>query len=188
MLTSGSGQVRQRIIRAEKYRRSGERMDTVDSATRSRMMAAVRSKNTVAEVELRRCLFHLGYRYRLHVRGLPGTPDIVFPKYRAIVFLNGCFWHNHDCRFGALPTTRRRWWRKKLEGNRKHDSAVIASLLAQQWRALVIWECSFRRTGNKRAASLNSIADRVSGFLRSRRRMAVISGPVPRTQIRPAGA
>lgn len=77
------------------------------------MMAAIRSKDTNPELSLRRCLFGLGYRYRLHQRGLPGKPDMVFPKYGAVVFINGCFWHYHECKDVKMPATRREWWRWK---------------------------------------------------------------------------
>ena len=162
-------------------------MDTVDKATRSRMMSAVRSKNTTAEVELRRRLFRLGYRYRLHQRGLPGKPDMVFPKYRAVVFVNGCFWHNHDCRFGILPATRRQWWRKKLEGNRKRDTTVMDALHGQGWRTLVVWECSIRQKAGDRTTSLQDATARISRFLCSKQDKVVISGPRIRVKIRRSG-
>lgn len=150
-------------------------MDTVDKAMRSRMMAAIRSEDTKPEVVLRRCLFRLGYRYRLHQRALPGKPDIVFPKYQAVVFVNGCFWHNHECQHVKMPATRRRWWRKKLEWNRKRDVAALKVLHGMGWRTLVVWECSIRRKKDPDAA-IRKVADRVSRFLRSERKMAVISG------------
>ncbi|MCX5645953.1 MAG: DNA mismatch endonuclease Vsr [Phycisphaerae bacterium] len=163
-------------------------MDTVDRATRSRMMAAVRSKNTAAEVEIRRRIFRLGFRYRLHGRGLPGKPDMVFPKHRAVVFVNGCFWHNHDCRFGALPATRRKWWTTKLEGNRKRDVGVLSQLHRAGWRTMVVWECSYRTAGADRANALDAIAGRVGRFLKSGKTHAVISGSRMKTaRVRHAG-
>jgi DNA mismatch endonuclease (patch repair protein) len=139
------------------------------------MMAAIRSEDTTPEVALRRCLFWLGYRYRLHQRGLPGKPDMVFPKYRAVGFVNGCFWHHHECRDVKMPATRRAWWQKKLGGNRKRDVAALKALHEMGWRTLVVWECSIRRKRDPDAA-IRKVADRVSRFLRSKRKMAVISG------------
>lgn len=150
-------------------------MDTVDKETRSRMMAAVRSKDTRQEVALRRSLFRLGYRYRLHQKGLPGKPDMVFPKYRAVVFVNGCFWHYHECRDVKMPATRRAWWRRKLEGNRRRDEAALKALHDMGWRTLVVWECSIRRKKDPDEA-IRKVADCVSRFLRSKRKAAVISG------------
>ena len=150
-------------------------MDAVDRTTRSRMMAAIRSKDTGPEVALRRSLFRFGYRYRLHHRDLLGKPDMVFPKYRAVVFVNGCFWHHHECRDVKIPATRRAWWRKKLKGNRKRDGAVLKALQDMGWRTLVVWECSIRRKKDPDAA-VRRAADRVCRFLRSKRKTAVISG------------
>ncbi len=141
--------------------------DTVNKATRSRMMSSVRAKNTKLELEVRRRLFTMGFRYRLHEKNLPGTPDMVFPKYRAVLFVNGCFWHHHGCHLSTLPHTRRSWWKKKLEGNRKRDSEVISNLKALGWRVLVIWECGFRKQKTNRADALNRIAKRAGNFLKS---------------------
>ncbi|HMP90813.1 MAG TPA: very short patch repair endonuclease [Kiritimatiellia bacterium] len=150
-------------------------MDTVDRKTRSRMMAAIRSKDTTPERALRRCIFSMGYRYRLHQRDLPGRPDMVFRKHRAVVFVNGCFWHHHECRDVKMPATRRTWWRRKLEGNRKRDQAVLRALHEQGWRTLVVWECSIRRHKGPDAV-IRKVSDRISRFLQSRRKTAVISG------------
>lgn len=150
-------------------------MDVVDKKTRSQMMAAIRSKDTNPELALRRCLFRLGYRYRIHQRGLPGKPDIVLPMFQAVIFVNGCFWHHHECRDVKLPATRRAWWRKKLEGNRMRDAAALNALHDIGWRTLVVWECSIRRKRDPDAA-IHKVADRIARFLRSKRRMAVISG------------
>lgn len=150
-------------------------MDTVDKVTRSRMMAAIRSKDTKPEIALRRCLFGLGYRYRLHQRDLPGKPDMVFQKYRAAVFVNGCFWHHHECRDVKMPVARRTWWRKKLEGNRNRDVAALKNLHDMEWRTCVVWECSIRRKKEPDAA-IRKVAGHISRFLRSKSKAAVISG------------
>ena len=153
------------------------KMDVVNTTTRSRMMAAVRSKDTAPELDIRRCLFRLGFRYRLHSGRLPGKPDMVFPKYRAAVFVNGCFWHNHNCSFGRLPATRRLWWKRKLEGNRKRDANVLSSLHRAGWRTLVVWECSVRAARGPRSAALDAVAGKTARFLRSNRPSAVFAGP-----------
>ena len=137
-------------------------------------MAAIRSKNTKQEVALRLYLFKLGYRYRLHHRILPGKPDIVFPKYQAVVFVNGCFWHHHECRDVRLPATRSAWWRKKLEGNRRRDMATLKALWDMGWRTVVVWECSIRRKKDPDVA-VGKVADRISKFLISNRKRAIIS-------------
>ena len=151
-------------------------MDTVSREARSRMMAAVRSKNTAVEFSIRRQLFARGFRYRLHPRELPGRPDMIFPKYHAVIFINGCFWHNHDCRFPRLPATRRAWWKKKLEGNRKRDAVVLSALSEMDWRTLVIWECSFRVPTAHRPAALEVVTRRATRFLLSNQRNLEIRG------------
>lgn len=150
-------------------------MDTVNKATRSRMMAAIRSRDTKPEVVLRRSLFRLGHRYRLYPRTMPGKPDMIFPKCRAVVFVNGCFWHHHECCDVKIPATRRAWWRKKLERNRKRDSAALKALHDMGWRTCVVWECSIRRKKNP-ATAIRKVTACVSRFLRSKRKTAVISG------------
>lgn len=106
-------------------------MDKVDPATRSRMMASVRSKNTAPELVVRRLAHRLGFRFRLHRRGLPGTPDMVFPKYRVAVQVHGCFWHGHEgCRHAARPRSNAGFWNEKIESNRARDIRDTAALEA----------------------------------------------------------
>jgi len=131
------------------------------------MMSSVRAKNTKLELEVRRRLFAMGFRYRLHGKNLPGTPDMVFPKYRAVLFVHGCFWHHHGCHLSTLPNTRRSWWKEKLEGNRKRDSEVASELKDLGWRILAIWECGFRKPKTDRAEALDRIAERAGSFLKS---------------------
>ena len=144
-------------------------MDTVSKEIRSRMMSAVRGKNTRVELEVRRRLFAMGFRFRLHAKGLPGKPDLVFPKHAAAVFVHGCFWHMHGCHLSQLPATRRAWWRRKLYRNRLHDREVLQALRRLGWRTLVVWECGFRRPGIVRSAALDGIARQAGKFLLSRR-------------------
>jgi DNA mismatch endonuclease Vsr len=108
-------------------------------------MAAIRSKGTKPEMAIRSIAHRLGYRFRLHRRDLPGKPDLVFPARRKVVFVNGCFWHQHSrCRFAARPATRPEFWAAKLDGNRERDRRVRRALRNAGWEVLVIWECQLR--------------------------------------------
>lgn len=120
--------------------------DVVDSATRSRMMSGIRSKNTTPELFLRKGLHSLGFRYRLHVKGLPGKPDMVFPQHGALIEIYGCFWHNHECRYYKLPATNTHIWKNKIEGNRARDQRNLRELLEAGWHCLVVWECAIRKS------------------------------------------
>ena len=112
------------------------------------MMAGIKSKNTKPELALRHALHAKGLRYRLHSKSVPGKPDIVFPRYRAAVFVNGCFWHGHDCKYFKLPATRTEFWEKKIKGNRARDTIVTKRLKEEGWHQLTVWECSLRGKGN----------------------------------------
>ncbi len=118
--------------------------DTVNPTERSRIMAAVKSKGTTPEMAVRRLVHSLGFRYRLHVRELPGTPDIVLPRHRKIIEVRGCFWHMHTCGRCRIPATRREWWTTKLKRNRQRDRRTRRQLKRLQWDVLVIWECQTR--------------------------------------------
>jgi DNA mismatch endonuclease (patch repair protein) len=108
------------------------------------MMAGIRSKNTKPEMVVRRFLHGQGYRYRLHRKDLPGTPDLVLPKYQAVIFVHGCFWHGHDCRYYRLPKTRTAFWAEKIAGNRSRDEKNQRLLEAEGWRVIVVRECEIR--------------------------------------------
>ncbi|WP_087086438.1 very short patch repair endonuclease [Caballeronia catudaia] len=117
-------------------------MDTVDQATRSRIMARVRSKNSSPEMVVRRLVHSAGYRFRLHRRDLPGTPDLVFPGRNKVIFVHGCFWHRHEgCALARIPKTRVDFWTAKLDANRERDERSISALRALGWEVLVLWEC-----------------------------------------------
>ncbi|MBN8462800.1 MAG: DNA mismatch endonuclease Vsr [Dechloromonas sp.] len=120
-------------------------MDIVDQATRSRMMSGIRGRDTSPELCVRRLLHSLGFRYRLHDRSLPGTPDIVLPKFRTIVQVQGCFWHGHDCHLFKLPETRREFWIEKINSNRQRDRLANEALIEGGWRVAVVWECALKR-------------------------------------------
>ncbi|HEY9233821.1 MAG TPA: very short patch repair endonuclease [Phenylobacterium sp.] len=120
-------------------------MDIVDPETRSRMMSRIRGKDTRPELAIRRALHAAGLRYRLQARTLPGRPDIVLPRHRAVVFVHGCFWHRHDsCRYATTPTTRPEFWAAKFEGNIRRDAEVAKALLSGGWRVATVWECGTR--------------------------------------------
>jgi DNA mismatch endonuclease (patch repair protein) len=107
-------------------------------------MARVRQKNTKPEVRLRQWLHAAGYRFRLHRRDLPGTPDIVMPGRRTVVFVHGCFWHGHDCKAGRLPATNTEFWETKVSKNRQRDELAVSRLREQGWNPLQVWECELR--------------------------------------------
>lgn len=123
-------------------------VDVVDKATRSRMVAGIRAKNTKPEVALRSALHRLGFRFRIHDRRLPGRPDIVLPRYRAAVQVHGCFWHRHEgCRFSATPSSRPEFWQAKFNANVKRDRNATVRLKEAGWRTGVVWECAIRERG-----------------------------------------
>ena len=128
--------------------------DIVDRATRSRMMAGIGSRDTVPELLLRRALHARGIRYRLHDRGLPGTPDLVFRRFRAVCFIHGCFWHRHaGCRYSTTPATRAEFWQAKFRANVERDERNRHELLEEGWRVAIVWECALRRRGQVETAS-----------------------------------
>jgi len=118
--------------------------DVVSPEIRSRMMTGIRGKDTAPEMMLRRALHRKGFRYRLHAHDLPGKPDMVFPARRAIIMIHGCFWHGHDCHLFKWPASHQDFWRKKIEGNQRHDEAVANALQAAGWRILTVWECAIK--------------------------------------------
>lgn len=123
---------------------SKKTMTEVDPA-RSNTMRAVRSKDTGPEIVVRRLAHCLGYRFRLHRKDLPGTPDLVFPKYRAVIFVHGCFWHGHNgARGSRAPKANAEYWLRKLERNKVRDAKAVSNLLSAGWRVHTIWECGLR--------------------------------------------
>lgn len=135
--------------------------DVVDAETRSRMMAGIRGKETQPERALRRALHALGVRYRLHDKRLPGRPDLVFPKYRAVCLVHGCFWHRHKgCRYATSPATRPEFWQRKFAENVARDKRNEQALRAAGWRVATVWECALKK---EPAAQ---VAGRLEGWLR----------------------
>ena len=120
--------------------------DIVDKQTRSRMMSGIRGKDTKPEMVLRRALHARGFRYRLHGKGIPGRPDIILARHRAVIFVHGCFWHRHEgCRYATTPATRPEFWAEKFAANVRRDRAVCDALAADGWRVAMTWECALRR-------------------------------------------
>src|ERR1700730_11013957 len=120
-------------------------MDNLTTIQRQATMRAVRSKHTGPEMLVRRLVYSLGYRYRLHVRLLPGCPDLVFPSRKKLIFVHGCFWHGHTCRLGRMPKSRQGYWTAKISGNNERDKKNLRRLRGMGWRCLVLWECELRR-------------------------------------------
>lgn len=138
--------------------------DVHNAATRSRNMAAVRGKNTRPELLIRKGLHLRGLRYRLHVKDLPGKPDLVFPKYGAVLFIHGCFWHGHGCSLFRLPATRTEFWRDKISCNVLRDQKSLEELSELGWRTGIVWECALRGKGRmSRQFVLSAIEDWLHG-------------------------
>ena len=120
-------------------------MDRYPPSKRSDVMKLIGSKNSLPEVDVRRIVHHLGYRFRIHDARLPGRPDIVLPRHRKIIFVHGCFWHGHSiCRKGKLPKTNLEFWRPKIFKTRKRDQRIFRNLHGQGWRLIVVWACGLK--------------------------------------------
>ena len=138
-------------------------IDIVDQKTRSRMMSRIRGKNTKPELALRRALHARGFRFRLHSGKVHGRPDLVLPKYHAVVFVHGCFWHRHEgCRYTTTPSTRPEFWRAKFDSNVARDALVRRKLLENGWRVATIWECALRKP-----EQVGATTEALSAWLRS---------------------
>ena len=119
--------------------------DVLTQEQRRRCMSAIRDKDTKPEMDVRRLVHAMGYRFRLHLKNLPGKPDLVFPRLRKIIFVHGCFWHMHRCKRGrVVPKSNAEYWRKKREGNVERDKRTRRKLLRLNWEILVVWECQTR--------------------------------------------
>lgn len=134
--------------------------DTLTQQERSERMSRIRGKGSALEMRLRRLIHGMGFRYRLHVKTLPGTPDMVFPTRKAVIFMHGCFWHRHQgCHLARMPKSRVAFWREKLEANRRRDEENVSRLNELGWRVLVIWECQMKEK------DLNEVSSVVRRFL-----------------------
>lgn len=131
--------------------------DVMTPEQRSRCMAAVKGKDTKPEMIVRKYLFSRGMRFRVQVRKLPGTPDIVLPKYKTVIFVNGCFWHGHeDCKYFRLPKSNVEFWKEKIGRNIERDRESMQALLDLGWKIIRVWECELRNKAN-REDTLNKI-------------------------------
>ena len=147
--------------------------DVHDPATRSRNMAAVRARDTKPELMIRRALHGAGLRYRLNVRDLPGNPDIVLPRYRAVVFVHGCFWHRHECDLFRWPESRTEFWRDKLNANAARDMKTAEALEKAGWRQAVIWECALK---GRKKRDFQDTMQRLIAWIRSGEQAITIGG------------
>lgn len=138
--------------------------DIVSAEVRSRMMSGIRSKDTRPEITVRKGLHRLGFRYRLNDRRVSGKPDLLLPKWNALVFVHGCFWHGHDCHLFRLPKTRTEFWQTKIEKNRQRDRLTEARLLSEGWRVAVIWECALK---GKHRLEEQQVMSRLADWLKS---------------------
>lgn len=150
--------------------------DVFTPAQRSRVMAQVKGRDTSPEIAVRSLLHRLGYRFRLHRKELPGTPDVVLPRYRTVVFVHGCFWHQHPgCEAAARPASNTEYWNRKLDANRARDSRNQAELERLGWRVVIVWECETKDSSaleKRLLALLGWVRDR---NIRKRRLTAVLS-------------
>ena len=148
-------------------------MDRYDTEQRSRIMARIGSKHTEPELLLRSSLHKLGLRYRLHTRHLPGSPDLVFPRFGAVIFVHGCYWHSHGCYRSTVPQSRQEFWREKFSANRKRDRRNVTELLESGWRVLIVWECALK---GKTSYPSSVVAERVGTWLKSSEATEEIAG------------
>lgn len=147
--------------------------DVVSREKRSQMMAGIKGKNTRPEIAIRKALFALGYRFRIHDTRLPGKPDVVFPGRKAVLFVEGCFWHQHDCHLFKMPSSRQDFWRNKIESNKRRDVRVRDELQAQGWRYLTVWECALK---GRTRLPFPVVIDRIRAWLESTERTGEIEG------------
>ncbi len=137
-------------------------VDIVSPEHRSRMMSGIRGKSTKPELTVRKELFRRGFRYQLHRKDLPGKPDLVFPKYNAVILVNGCFWHGHDCKLFKWPKSNPEFWHEKITGNKERDMRNTTLLLDQGWRVETVWEC---RLKGKSTTGIDKEIDRLAAWL-----------------------
>lgn len=147
--------------------------DVHDKATRSRNMAAIKGKDTKPELIIRKLLHSQGFRYRIHDKSLPGHPDLVLPRYKAVIFIHGCFWHMHECHLFKWPQSRQEFWRTKISHNAQNDCEIIHALQQLGWRVLTVWECSIK--GENRL-SPEEITGKIALWLKSCNKIAELGG------------
>ncbi|MCK5028138.1 MAG: DNA mismatch endonuclease Vsr [Bacteroidales bacterium] len=137
--------------------------DTHDKETRSYNMSRIKSRNTKPELIIRKFLHANGFRYRLNAKNLPGKPDIVLPKYKTVIFINGCFWHGHEnCKYFVVPKTRTEWWLEKINRTKLRDKNAIKLLIQLDWQVITIWECEIKHNCEHK---LNKIFDLIKSIV-----------------------
>lgn len=124
-------------------------MDNLDKNKRSCLMVKIKQKNTEPEIIVRHFLYSKGFRYRINLKSLPGSPDIVLPKYKTVIFVHGCFWHGHTCKAGHLPTSNLDYWKLKIEKNIERDRKKNEELEMQGWNVIVVWQCEVKTLKNR---------------------------------------
>lgn len=134
-------------------------------------MSTIRAKNTSPERIVRSILHKAGFRYRLHSKNLPGTPDLVLSRYRVAIFVHGCFWHAHSCRFFRMPSSNREFWEKKISANRDRDTKIMKKLLGAGWRVFIVWECALRGKRN-----FSDIGNQLISWIGSDNQLGELSG------------
>ncbi|MBK6648241.1 MAG: DNA mismatch endonuclease Vsr [Betaproteobacteria bacterium] len=139
--------------------------DVVDAATRSRMMSRIRGKDTQPELLVRHQMHVRGFRAASSSLGLPGRPDLVYPKWNAAIFVHGCFWHQHGCSISRVPGSNQAFWNKKFEGNQDRDAIAAISMQLAGWRVAIVWECSLR--GKAARQSLEKLMDDLAGWIKN---------------------
>jgi DNA mismatch endonuclease (patch repair protein) len=144
------------------------------------MMSGIRGKDTKPELILRRGLHRRGFRFRLHAPDLPGKPDLVFPKHRAVVFAQGCFWHGHDCHLFKWPKSREDFWQTKIRQNRDRDQATLEQLRSRGWRTGEVWECALK---GRTRLSVAEVLHRCETWLRSEDPLLEITGDETRLSL-----
>lgn len=132
-------------------------VDNLSPEDRSRLMSRVRGKDTKPEMVVRRLAHRLGYRFRLHRRGLPGSPDLVFPGRKKVIFVHGCYWHRHDCKKATTPKTNVEFWQKKFDDNVNRDNNNVSDLTELGWETMVVWQCEAEKS--------DKLAERLADFL-----------------------
>ena len=137
-------------------------VDVVSPEKRSEMMSGIKGKNTKPEIIVRKALFKRGFRYRLHYKGLPGKPDLVFPKHKAVIFVNGCFWHGHGCHLFKWPKSNSEFWKEKINQTIERDKRKHKKLKDSGWRIYTIWECSLK---GKSPDDINKEIDKLDTWL-----------------------
>ena len=158
--------------------------DVLTSEQRRLNMSRIRGRDTKGEMAIRRGLHARGLRFRLHCKDLPGRPDLVFPRHRAIVFVHGCFWHGHDCPMFRWPQTRKEFWRRKISQNLERDSIALSRLRDQGWRVLTVWECALK---GSRRWSLDQVLQHCEDFvLDTSQELDAIVGSLPGASTRVA--